>query len=159
MPLDSCWAHPRACGEHGKPGEGMPEHKGSSPRMRGTRKLDPCGVRGGGLIPAHAGNTTRVHGRRTRPWAHPRACGEHDHVGGEGSFFAGSSPRMRGTPAGTGPPDPGTGLIPAHAGNTVQTPTIGSGAGAHPRACGEHDDYEDVNEGEEGSSPRMRGTR
>ena len=48
-------AHPRMRGEGGKPGEGMPEHKGSSPHARGG--LDPPGAGGRGdrLIPACAG--------------------------------------------------------------------------------------------------------
>ena len=38
-PLESAprRAHPHVCGEHSTGEDGVPEHKGSSPRMRGTR--------------------------------------------------------------------------------------------------------------------------
>ena len=69
-------AHPRACGENILKQCSWTTCAGSSPRMRGklssVRSL--WNVRG--LIPAHAGKTSRQPLRHT-PWrAHPRACGE-----------------------------------------------------------------------------------
>ena len=69
-------AHPRACGEN-IPKNRMPrKYAGSSPRMRG--KLFDCHVALSflGLIPAHAGKTSRTMGPLSASRAHPRACGE-----------------------------------------------------------------------------------
>ena len=90
---------------------------------------------------------------------HPRACGElwtGDHP--RGPAGAGSSPRMRGTPAYRPRPPILLRIIPAHAGNS------GVRGGAyvlesdHPRACGELSWNEETPAWETGSSPRMRGT-
>ena len=50
---------------------------GSSPRMRGARRLRRLICMANGIIPADAGSTAPVSmtGRRTRD--HPRGCGEH----------------------------------------------------------------------------------
>ena len=91
-----------------------------------------------GIIPALAGNTSCPAPRRTRPWDHPRACGEHSGVGYSSIALQGSSPRLRGTPHG---------CMAAMA-----------GAGDHPRACGEHLGYAPRPSSLAGSSPRLRGT-
>ncbi len=110
-----------------------------------------------GLIPAHAGSTTRLSQRYGSKWAHPRACGEHLPTVTVKLSVPGSSPRMRGAPS-----DPKRfrykyGLIPAHAGSTYCTGVCGRYPGAHPRACGEHLEVEEVGPSLRGSSPRMRG--
>ena len=69
--------HPRACGEH------LPLRRyaltswGSSPRLRGTHDSPGVDGRTGGIIPALAGNTSRVHSVPSGVRDHPRACGEH----------------------------------------------------------------------------------
>ena len=50
------------------------------------------------------------------------------------------------------------GIIPAHAGNTQGTRTRAERRRDHPRACGEHAIVSLYAAGNEGSSPRMRGT-
>ena len=50
-----------------------------------------------------------------------------------------------------------TGLIPAHAGKTLQPLAWLPASWAHPRACGENDAQRPGLTGGEGSSPRMRG--
>ena len=72
--------------------------------------------------------------------------------------YEGSSPRMRGTLAGTIPVDAVQGIIPAYAGNTFSATPTPTSTGDHPRACGEHTTHDLFVVAELGSSPRMRGT-
>ena len=130
--------HPRACGEHDVVRGTRITGFGSSPRLRGTHLDDDLLRLGQRFIPAPAGNTTgwrtaattaTVHpapaGNTVAPaptpslsTVHPRACGEH----ASGPFLSwaasGSSPRLRGTPAGGSRPTPTLRFIPAPAGNT-----------------------------------------
>ena len=153
------WAHPRVCGENDDTGGETRAIAGSSPRVRGKRPMDSRRDQASGLIPACAGKTGC--GRRRTPWAgaHPRVCGENNHVRDGLSVGAGSSPRVRGKPA----TDDGrfaiTRLIPACAGKTV-----GEGVGddkgeAHPRVCGENPRFPHRPALVAGSSPRVRGKR
>ena len=69
--------HPRVCGEHLARLSSCSRSSGSSPRMRGTRRLRDNGHAIIGIIPAYAGNTP--HPANHRWWCrdHPRVCGEH----------------------------------------------------------------------------------
>ena len=87
--------------------------------MRGTLPYDVRLLDGGGIIPAHAGNTFMMANEGRYGRDHPRACGEHTLNVLEECFLAGSSPRMRGTQSGGGYIDRLMGIIPAHAGNTA----------------------------------------
>ena len=69
--------HPRTCGEHILLTNVLTGAWGSSPRMRGTRELGGPAAPGLGIIPAHAGNTSRFSKSSAAAWDHPRACGEH----------------------------------------------------------------------------------
>ena len=110
------------------------------------------------FIPAHAGNTTpRPAPSGSRP-VHPRACGEHISPPLLASRTVGSSPRMRGTPRPRSRRHPGSGFIPAHAGNTSARWSPPAGRPVHPRACGEHGGVRHRSWQRGGSSPRMRGT-
>ena len=90
--------HPRVCGEHPN---GCPKNsarRGSSPRMRGTRRRWADHLTKGRFIPAYAGNTVQpILGQLEMP-VHPRVCGEHVDNRAFGRGHGGSSPRMRGTP-------------------------------------------------------------
>ena len=151
--------HPRACGEHFPDGGNRYLETGSSPRMRGTLGGINPGYAPGGIIPAHAGNTTP--GWRT--WIprrdHPRACGEHVSAPSAVNACVGSSPRMRGTPGSHLCLSVGVGIIPAHAGNTFVFVFLSVFFWDHPRACGEHALYVVGTVEAGGSSPRMRGTQ
>ena len=93
----------------------------------------------GRLIPTRAGKTARSTSSRSRPWAHPRACGENLVAHGYSRGGAGSSPRVRGK-------------------HRRRPPRSAVGA-AHPRACGENADLVTPTGREKGSSPRVRGKR
>ena len=157
-PTPWSWDHPRACGEHSEKSNQSSLLMGSSPRMRGTQIQERCGARCVGIIPAHAGNTSCSWRCLRSYWDHPRACGEHLKLGQGAKVGRGSSPRMRGTheiPA-LGRRDPG--IIPAHAGNTLNAAKIVVTTRDHPRACGEHQLTTGGDVQKAGSSPRMRGT-
>ena len=117
-PCESPADHPRACGANLTADDAHASTAGSSPRMRGKHLFDAFRVRGGRIIPAHAGQTrlsvvTRI------VWAdHPRACGANLHTVTPRSNMPGSSPRMRGKLARPCTSSADLRSIPAHAGQT-----------------------------------------
>ena len=130
--------HPRVCGEHQKNGADDLSEKGSSPRVRGT----PFGSNGlsidRGIIPACAGNTVRGWKFRRSKGDHPRVCGEHCVLIGNTDMASGSSPRVRGTPGRRLSSCRQRGIIPACAGNTIESSLPSNIPWDHPRVCGEH---------------------
>ena len=108
--------HPRGCGEHAGLTYQVPSVIGSSPRMRGARRVAALVDRDRRIIPADAGNTPRLrrystllgiipadagstHFRESPcvdKWDHPRGCGEHNMLNFPALRNEGSSPRMRG---------------------------------------------------------------
>ena len=150
--------HPRVCGEHILGDSNADIHRGSSPRMRGTRGGGIGALRLVGIIPAYAGNTTLALLRDVWVLNHPRVCGEHQMYGSLVGWDSGSSPRMRGTPSGVVGFVYKAGIIPAYAGNTFSR-FLGMPDGwDHPRVCGEHRLFSIRFLSYRGSSPRMRGT-
>ena len=113
------WDHPRVRGEHMTPPGWGSVPPGSSPRARGTRRIEKPIRPPRGIIPACAGNTSRHHSTPGRHWDHPRVRGEHSRRHGEVSRRPGSSPRARGTPYGADGLCACVGIIPACAGNTL----------------------------------------
>ena len=112
-------AHPRSRGENEYGFAVADKDSGSSPLTRG--KLGVVGVRGPvvGLIPAHAGKTSRQADKARVHEAHPRSRGENkgtsEHTTGPG----GSSPLTRGKRLGAKDMYDLSRLIPAHAGKTL----------------------------------------
>ena len=150
--------HPRVCGEHAEHDPIVSAVRGSSPRVRGTPTAMMCVSPMMGIIPACAGNTSRMRSRVQAPRDHPRVCGEHK--GGQ-SFDCrqqGSSPRVRGTPDGFLVRQIPAGIIPACAGNTVPVARFFGLLQDHPRVCGEHKVSLSLVGLGLGSSPRVRGT-
>ena len=90
---------------------------------------------------------------------HPRVCGEHASNVSDSSRNLGSSPRMRGTPQTALNMRQKSGIIPAYAGNTRFYPSPSTHSRDHPRVCGEHVVVGLHMAENQGSSPRMRGTR
>ena len=77
-----------------------------------------------GIIPADAGSTAFMSCTPSISWDHPRGCGEHHKVFNASVDISGSSPRMRGAPAGVGDVDQALGIIPADAGSTSQVSAV-----------------------------------
>ena len=120
-PTASSPAHPRVCGENSSEAGDEKGAVGSSPRVRG--KLDQARRRllDVGLIPACAGKTGRSSSTTRTGTAHPRVCGENLRLRRIALHGVGSSPRVRGKPAGRVVPTDPRGLIPACAGKTIYT--------------------------------------
>ena len=91
--------------------------------------------------------------------AHPRGCGEHFAGPPKRSCSDGSSPRLRGTRMPILIAAFCRRLIPAAAGNTGLRCSQTCTRPAHPRGCGEHEPEWVEGDRDDGSSPRLRGTR
>ena len=150
--------HPRACGAHSSSRKHENLSKGSSPRMRGSRRCIHPGQAQEGIIPAHAGLTALSYMLARCTGDHPRACGAHDWDGIIMSHSQGSSPRMRGSPLHHRCAVPARGIIPAHAGLTPSSSPRQCSSWDHPRACGAHCIVKHFAMLVWGSSPRMRGS-
>ncbi len=131
--------HPRVCGE----------------------LVNPCRGMGcfGRFIPACAGNSSGEPRQLRSAPVHPRVCGElvsHQRIR---RWAVGSSPRVRGTPPRrpSGPSAPR--FIPACAGNSLSSGNSNATPPVHPRVCGELDEEGENGWYNDGSSPRVRGTR
>ena len=148
----------RVCGEHRTLTDENGEPWGSSPRMRGTHQIRDVSADIHGIIPAYAGNTRAFRRSWLLPWDHPRVCGEHSDGWSVMRTDVGSSPRMRGTPAGWARGTRSRGIIPAYAGNTIRCLSARRATVDHPRVCGEHFSVASHLRVNPGSSPRMRGT-
>ena len=150
-------AHPRSRGENRPilaPWIGV---AGSSPLTRGKLSIAATNTAPMGLIPAHAGKTSRTPRCRHRARAHPRSRGENQLGMPETTRLQGSSPLTRGKRRRLDNLHGVLGLIPAHAGKTLQPMGRRLHLGAHPRSRGENEiaRAEDVNSN--GSSPLTRG--
>ena len=112
--------HPRACGANPDSYAWMFNSTGSSPRMRGKRRLLKRLQQKPRIIPAHAGQTATANSNLAQATDHPRACGANQAAGLNAGILGGSSPRMRGKHGYL----TGHGfllrIIPAHAGQTTR---------------------------------------
>ena len=141
-----CWAppylvlraHPRSRGENQVAVVMILSPSGSSPLTRGKRRLLVGHGKRLGLIPAHAGKTSRSLSRSRRRRAHPRSRGENRVVGPPWVGQLGSSPLTRGKLIGLAGGSQLDGLIPAHAGKTLSQPPRALRRTAHPRSRGEN---------------------
>ena len=152
-------AHPRACGENRRSCTRRPPEPGSSPRVRGKRRMLDDFFHLPGLIPARAGKTYAPPIRPETSRAHPRACGENSSPSPLPVVFVGSSPRVRGKRSDSHRGRSRAGLIPARAGKTGGSVCRSRSPRAHPRACGENDAAPVRVRAMFGSSPRVRGKR
>ena len=97
-----CWrdlAHPRSRGENKLIWSPLSPQRGSSPLTRGKRLREQAQQARHGLIPAHAGKTTRGPSVPTGRPAHPRSRGENSPQKRRSPGWAGSSPLTRGKPS------------------------------------------------------------
>ena len=130
---------------------------GSSPLTRGKLFAPRWATHVWRLIPAHAGKTTRRNSAFVPVRAHPRSRGENftSDLGIPGE--AGSSPLTRGKRWLASVLDPAEGLIPAHAGKTVNMLLDHASSWAHPRSRGENNELVIFLPFGQGSSPLTRG--
>ncbi len=150
--------HPRVCGERQGFLRQPQSASGSSPRVRGTPGRGYHPRSGDRFIPACAGNASLGGAPSASLSVHPRVCGERSRWTNGKPFCAGSSPRVRGTPAGTGHACRQARFIPACAGNAVLCAHSSPVRTVHPRVCGERRARHSRNTAPRGSSPRVRGT-
>ena len=153
----SSQAHPRSRGENEHPAVAGGDEAGSSPLTRGKRIRAWCRRTRAGLIPAHAGKTTRPSMQPRVSWAHPRSRGENGAPGRGCIHGQGSSPLTRGKPRRVNGVTERLGLIPAHAGKTRVQDVKHAAAGAHPRSRGENSSIVSTTTLGQGSSPLTRG--
>ena len=132
---------------------------GSSPRIRGKRRVSLFLRDVLGLIPAHTGKTMCRFFSSSNHRAHPRAYGENAVLERVGFLSSGSSPRIRGKQGLFAPATRYLGLIPAHTGKTVGFQVLPLSCWAHPRAYGENPSVTAESYHSAGSSPRIRGKR
>ena len=151
--------HPRVGGEHDMHKLPIQPISGSSPRGRGTLCHGSFRESALRVIPAWAGNTTRLLPEYTLCTGHPRVGGEHPSVSAANPARSGSSPRGRGTHRTPPPIGSLNRVIPAWAGNTRRLPDRSADRSGHPRVGGEHQHFRVRPSDKLGSSPRGRGTR
>ena len=111
------------------------------------------------FIPASAGNTFICAMDCQALPVHPRVCGEHALLWASPDCKHGSSPRLRGTRHRVDARHGRGRFIPASAGNTTCWSMAFLIMAVHPRVCGEHMPDLSRSSSENGSSPRLRGTR
>ena len=110
-----------------------------------------------GIIPTHAGKTSRAAPWPISPTDHPRSREENLHAQIPADYQPGSSPLTRGKPRSNAPVRQGRRLIPTHAGSTSWMHGSRPTCGAHPHSRGENtiSSTEPITLG--GSSPLTRG--
>ena len=131
--------------------------RGSSPLTRGKLRAGHRSAPRPGLIPAHAGKTSRAPPTTYGPWAHPRSRGENIRWYWYRFQRFGSSPLTRGKRQRRSGRRRQTGLIPAHAGKTRQALYRFDPTAAHPRSRGENAPDQPTIQSTRGSSPLTRG--
>ena len=150
-------AHPRSRGENLVATAAVDAVCGSSPLTRGKRDKWAVVEMGGRLIPAHAGKTRCCTLPQYATWAHPRSRGENSKGRVNELVEAGSSPLTRGKPTDRTLPVFAHGLIPAHAGKTLEYRKSSDSQRAHPRSRGENAGAAACTSAMLGSSPLTRG--
>ena len=130
---------------------------GSSPRVRGKRRVGGSLQILGRIIPARAGQTRTSCLRAQWPTDHPRACGANFLPTVLIQNKSGSSPRVRGKRTRVRRQDQGRRIIPARAGQTPRPIGRRTWYQDHPRACGANEGCRQGGVRLLGSSPRVRG--
>ena len=150
-------AHPRSRGENNSARSDARGVTGSSPLTRGKPISQLPVRRTSRLIPAHAGKTMICFSGFTRTRAHPRSRGENWFADAARGVSEGSSPLTRGKHCVELRVRLVVGLIPAHAGKTMQDPFLFLIRWAHPRSRGENANADRAPVVSSGSFPLTRG--
>ena len=153
----SPWDHPRTRGVYDVLAEVLVPSGGSSPHTRGLPG-GPGGLGGGvGIIPAHAGFTTRRGRGPARSRDHPRTRGVYVDEVRDRDGSEGSSPHTRGLRVEVAGGGGELGIIPAHAGFTGRQRGPRARVRDHPRTRGVYMTASLALAGNAGSSPHTRG--
>ena len=149
--------YPRVCGGSDTGATPHQRHTGLSPRVRGKLRLDGGELRGGGSIPACAGEAPRSMITGGSAAVYPRVCGGSPAVGVAARQPRGLSPRVRGKPCSCANSRPPPGSIPACAGEARERRSSRAMTMVYPRVCG-GSSRESLPLGlGNGLSPRVRG--
>ena len=111
------------------------------------------------IIPAYAGSTAPPSTKSPSCRDHPRIRGEHKASARYAPSSAGSSPHTRGARSAPWRTLTSTGIIPAYAGSTRESPATAKKNADHPRIRGEHLPCGGGVGVGVGSSPHTRGAR
>ena len=158
-PRRSPRAHPHSRGENRHWVGSRTRREGSSPLTRGKRGLSFRWWGWVGLIPTHAGKTRDAARQSPPPTAHPHSRGENWEPMRAARVGTGSSPLTRGKPGVRFATSGAWGLIPTHAGKTIERGIRARIARAHPHSRGENMKKADAEALKQGSSPLTRGKR
>ena len=149
--------HPRTRGVYGPLTWIQAMTSGSSPHTRGLHVPERGGHYEDGIIPAHAGFTSRFASARTTSRDHPRTRGVYDAQSLVQEGDIGSSPHTRGLLYAASGEITGPRIIPAHAGFTSQGGPRAREPPDHPRTRGVYFPPRDRSIPRVGSSPHTRG--
>ena len=150
-------AHPRSRGENRARRARSARENGSSPLTRGKLGLGGVPAQLSRLIPAHAGKTIGATVTAGGSEAHPRSRGENTCSARPLDPCGGSSPLTRGKHHLSAREISRDGLIPAHAGKTMEDQAHRAESAAHPRSRGENCRDSWSRSSLRGSSPLTRG--
>ena len=151
--------HPRGCGGAMNSPPLFISVWGSSPRVRGSRKASQAPCSKAGIIPAGAGEPRKRTRRDDPTWDHPRGCGGADSPTRRSFSVLGSSPRVRGSHGAAWEARQDVGIIPAGAGEPNPILERHIAIRDHPRGCGGAMKKAQSIWMQQGSSPRVRGSR
>ena len=149
--------HPRIRGAYSSSFTVSSVAKGSSPHTRGLPYVAGNHGREVGIIPAYAGPTLPVSGRRRPSWDHPRIRGAYCRIHREPMHLEGSSPHTRGLRCNSLIGLPCRRIIPAYAGPTARCQGIPDSGEDHPRIRGAYAGAHHGAQAQGGSSPHTRG--
>ena len=149
--------YPRVCGGTRRRAGPATWRGGLSPRVRGNPGENASPASGRRSIPTCAGEP-RSHRFPYRPgWVYPRVCGgTRLAISGE-RLGDGLSPRVRGNQRAHADPQPGTGSIPACAGEPLCRRRKSGRRMVYPRVCGGTTPGKRAGAAVGGLSPRVRG--
>ncbi len=134
---ESCWDHPRVCGEKIPKNRFRSGKRGSPPRMRGKVLCFRQVRQSGGITPAYAGKRYTYLIQMLCDRDHPRVCGEKEMELPYHDQAWGSPPRMRGKAEPLTEEECRGRITPAYAGKRVAKALDKIVGGDHPRVCGE----------------------
>ena len=128
--------HPRSCGANRHHRRRRSRPRGSSPLVRGQRRIFGQCWNQMRIIPARAGPTFENTPSNTLAKDHPRSCGANRISRHAISYCSGSSPLVRGQQLYRSFGAAGSRIIPARAGPTNGHSLHSCSLADHPRSCG-----------------------